>query len=106
MEDRRRGVTQYPLGKSFVFRPEHRGRQSESGAEYHRLVPDERNQVVENPGANRSGANSPCQIAAFNNSLASAMPGAGRPYSLAVTRASATNCRQRYAARMAVNSSV
>ena len=27
----------------------------------------------------------------FNNSLASVMPGAGRPYSLAVTRASATS---------------
>jgi len=42
----------------------------------------------------------------FNTSLASAMPAAGRPYSLAVTRASATSCRQRKAGRVAVNSSV
>ena len=41
----------------------------------------------------------------LSNSLAWAMPGAGRPHSLAVTRASATSCRQRNAGRVAANSS-
>ena len=35
-----------------------------------------------------------------SRSLASPTPGAGRPYSLAVTRASATSCRQRNAGRV------
>ena len=37
---------------------------------------------------------------------ASATPGAGWPYSLAVTRARAARCRQRKAGRVAANSSV
>jgi hypothetical protein len=41
-----------------------------------------------------------------NTPLASAIPAAGRPYSLAVTRASATNWRQRNAGRVAANSSL
>jgi hypothetical protein len=41
----------------------------------------------------------------LSNSLAWAMPGAGRPHSLAVTRASATSCRQRKAGRVVANSS-
>ncbi len=38
--------------------------------------------------------------------LASSTPGAGRPYSLAVTRLRATRCRQRKAGRTAANSSL
>ena len=41
----------------------------------------------------------------LSNSLAWAMPGAGRPHSLAVTRARATSCRHRNAGRVAANSS-
>jgi hypothetical protein len=41
----------------------------------------------------------------LSNSLAWAMPGAGRPHSLAVTRARATSCRHRNAERVAANSS-
>ena len=41
----------------------------------------------------------------FSSSRASATPGAGRPYSLAVTRARATSCRQRKAGRVEANSS-
>ena len=40
------------------------------------------------------------------NSHASAYPGAGKPCSLAVTRASAARCRQRKAGRVVANSSV
>ena len=40
-----------------------------------------------------------------SNSRDSAYPGASRPYSLAVTRARATNCRQRNALRVEANSS-
>ena len=42
----------------------------------------------------------------FNNSRASWQPAAGRPYSLAVTRARAASCRQRKAGRVAANSSL
>src|SRR5262249_61884753 len=45
------------------------------------------------------------QTLIWSSSLAWAMPGAGRPHSLAVTRASATSCRQRNAGRVAANSS-
>src|SRR5262245_39625627 len=41
-----------------------------------------------------------------SRSRASAMPGAGLPNSLAVTRANATSCRQRKAGRDAANSSL
>src|SRR5262245_53778238 len=41
----------------------------------------------------------------LSNSRAWATPGAGRPHSLAVTRASATSCRHRKAGRVRVNSS-
>ena len=41
----------------------------------------------------------------LSNSHASRYPGAGRPHSLAVTRARATSCRQRKAGRVEVNSS-
>lgn len=40
-----------------------------------------------------------------SNSRASACPGAGRPYSLAVTRANAVRCFQRNAGRVRLNSS-
>ena len=49
---------------------------------------------------------SPLFQASFNNSRASSQPAAGRPYSLAVTRARAVNCRQRKAGRVAANSSL
>jgi len=46
------------------------------------------------------------RYATFSSALASATPGAGRPYSLAVTRASAQSWRQRKAGRVVANSSV
>jgi hypothetical protein len=42
----------------------------------------------------------------FSISLASAIPSAGRPYSLAVTRARLTSCRQRKEGRVWANSSL
>ena len=44
-------------------------------------------------------------IYTFSRRHASAYPGAGEPYSLAVTRARDTRCRQRKAGRVAANSS-
>lgn len=45
----------------------------------------------ERPNKQRDEGDAPSPPHTFNNSFASAMPAAGRPYSLAVTRASATS---------------
>ena len=57
-------------------------------------------QPINDPG---SGGSYP--IYNLNNSRDSAYPGADRPHSLAVTRASAASCLQRKASRVVANSS-
>lgn len=60
-------------------------------------------ELVERPPAR---SDSLLNLHTFKSFRESSYPGAGRPYSLAVTRASATTWRQRNVGRVAANSSL